>query len=153
MNELDLTAPSILSLFDTTKAQRLSFADKVAEAIDEGRIDPLKLKIQLKAMEDIICRISDNERIKDAIATEAAKYGKGSHDFHNATFQLKATAGRYDYSADGVHANLKEQIKAREAFLKTLKEPLQQVTPDGEVVIIEPAKYTPGADVVFVMLK
>ena len=144
MNELDLTAPSILSLFDTTKAQRLSFADKVAEAIDEGRIDPLKLKIQLKAMEDIITRISDNERIKDAIETEAAKYGKGSHDFHNATFQIKSTAGHYKFVGT-------DEEKA--LINKALRDGCHVVTNDGEAFTVNPKEYSPGGEALFVTLK
>ncbi len=151
MNQ-ELTAGGILSLFDTTKDQRISFTDKVMEAVNDGYLDPLKLKIQLKAMEDIITQLSDRKDFRDAVTDAAAKYGRGSHKFHNAVFEVKATAGRYDYSGDPTHANLKQQLKDREAFLKAIKEPILTVDADGEALEVQPAKYTPGADTVFVTL-
>ncbi len=152
MNQ-ELTASSILSLFDTTKAQTASFADKVMDAVNDGHLDPLKLKVQLKAMEDIITQLSDRQDFKEAVTDAAAKYGRGRHEFYNAVFEVKATAGRYDYSADAEHNRLKSLIKARENFLKTLPESMDYVSGDGEVCKVQPAKYTPGADTVFVTLK
>ena len=149
----ELTTKNILSLFDTNKAQRASFAEGVIQSVNDGLINPLDLQVQLKCMADIISKIQDNPDYRDALQTEAAKYGRGRHEFHNCTFEVKATAGKYDYSHDAEWSRLKEHIKAREAFLKNLTEGMDFVTGEGEVVRVEPAKYTPGSDAVFITLK
>jgi hypothetical protein len=148
-----LTAPAILGLFDTTKQQRESFADQVVTQVLDGYLDPLAVKIQIKCMEDILAKISDHPQFKEAVTEAAAKYGKGKHDLHNASIEVNATAGRYDYSDDTEHTRLKGQIKARETFLKNLPEPMDYVTGEGEVCKVYPAKYTPGVETVFVSLK
>ena len=149
----DLTTKSILALFDTNKAERQSFADNVLAAVNDGNIDPLKLHVQMKCMMDILSRIQDHPDYRDAITTEAAKYGRGKHDLHNAVFEVKATAGRYDYSHDGEWQRLNESRKDREKFLKSLGQAIEIVHPDGTMETLEPARYTPGGETVFLTLK
>ncbi len=140
----ELTAPSILSLFDTTKAQRSSFSDKVMEAVNDGHLDPLKLKVQLKAIEDIITQLSDRQDFREAVNDAAAKYGRGRHEFHNAVFEVKATAGKYNFVGTE---------DEKQAINKALREGCTLITNDGEALTVQPKPYTPGADTVFVTLK
>ena len=149
----DLTTKSILSLFDTDKAERASFVSNVIQAINDGHIEPLKLHVQVKCMEDILSKIKEHPEYRDAITIEAAKYGRGKHELHNATFELKATAGRYDYSHDAEWCRLRDELKAREGFLKALHGSIEIVHPDGIVEAIHPASYTPGGETVFLTLK
>jgi hypothetical protein len=149
----ELTTTSVLSLFDTDKEQRALFVQNVINTLDAGTIDPLKLHVQIKCMEDIIARLKRHPEYRDAVSSQASMYGRGKHDFHNATFEVKATAGSYDYSHDAEWCRLRDMMKAREGFLKNLTEPMDYVTGDGEVCKVYPAKYTPGADSVFITLK
>jgi hypothetical protein len=149
----NLPSTALLSIFDTTKQQRESFVEGLLQPLRDGFKDPLEVHIQIKCLEDILTRLKDNKEYQELVQEAAAKYGKGKHDVHNATFEVKATAGKYDYSHDAQWSRIKEDLKTREAFLKSLKEPLTTVDPYGEVVEVQPAKYTPGKDSVFISLK
>ena len=150
----ELTAPVIVSLFDTTKVQRATFVTAIVEALDDGYINPLRLKFQLKCMEDLIKQINEDAAFKDAVLTEAQKHGKGSHAYLSSEFAVRATAGRYDYSGNAEHVRLKDLLKAQETYLKGLPSyGKETVTEDGELIVDYPPKYTAGADAVFITLK
>jgi len=150
----ELTAPVIVSLFETTKVQRATFVTAIIDALDEGYINPIRLKFQLKCMEDLIKQINEDNLFKDAVLTEAQKHGKGSHTFMNCEFSVKSTAGRYDYSGNAEHVRLKDLLKAQETYLKGLtSEGKEVVTEYGELIVDYPPQYTAGADAVFITLK
>jgi len=81
-NELSTT--SILSLFETTKEQRESFALDLIDKIDSGNVDPLKVHLQVKCMEDVVKLINANTNYKKAILESAENVGQKSFQFHNA---------------------------------------------------------------------
>lgn len=60
----DLTTTSILALFQTNKEQRQSFVNDLLVKIDAGEVDPLKIHLQLKCMEDIIEQLTVNSTYK-----------------------------------------------------------------------------------------
>ena len=145
-----LTTTSILSLFQTDKAQRFSFVRDVINRILVGDADPIKVHLQVKAMEEIIKEITSDPQYRDALLDESTKYGK-TFERYNGKFSIKETGTRYDYSQcrDTELAELYEKkaeldakIKAREAFIKMLPvEGLDIVTEDGELrKIYPPAK-------------
>ena len=43
----ELQSTNLLSLFDTTKAERQTFINDVLVKLDEGLIDPLKVHLQV----------------------------------------------------------------------------------------------------------
>jgi hypothetical protein len=103
-------------------------------------------------MEEIIKAITSNKDFKDAVITEASKYGK-RHERFNATLDIRESGVRYDYSKCGdlellsLYTQLdalNEQIKKREAFIKTIPieglEVLQSET--GEIITIYPPSKT-----------
>jgi len=150
----ELTAPVIVSLFETTKAQRGTFVTAIIDALDDGYINPLRLKFQLKCMEDLIKQINEDNLFKDAVLTEAQKHGKGSHTFMNCDFNVKSSGGKYNYSGNAEHVRLTELLKAQETYLKGLPSTGKEVvTEDGEIITDYPPTYKAGPDVVAITLK
>lgn len=146
-----IPATSIVSLFETTKAERLSFVGQVLESVKEGNTNPLQLKLQLKSMEDIIKQISDNEEYKELLLSEAQKHGK-SFDYHNSKFEVKEVGTKYNYAlcADPILKELEQQAEAVNAKLKERQEFLKKMPIEGieirredELVhVFPPAKYS-----------
>jgi len=148
---MELTTNNILSLFDTNREQRASFVTQVIDSIQDGTADPLKVHLQVKAMEEIIKAITGSETYKEMLLNEAAKYGKSFEHF-NANFQIKETGTKYDYSQcnDSFLSQQKYKleklqtvIKDRENLLKNIpSEGIEMITPDGEVETVYPPSKT-----------
>jgi len=139
MQTTELATTSILSLFETNKEQRASFVNDVVERLQNGEVDPLKIHLQVKAMEDIITQLTStdekkNKNITAAIAYKtmllaaAETYGK-KFQLHNAEFSIKEVGTAYDWSkCDDLELQtllleqeaIKEKIKAKQDFLKTV---------------------------------
>jgi hypothetical protein len=151
MNEL--TTTGILSLLDTTSSQRTSFVADLIDKLQDGLADPVKVHLQVKKMEDLLNQIKENQDYKNLVMEEAVKYGK-KFEMYGAAFEIRSGASPYDYSNDAEHANLKKQLKQREAFLKGVPASgIETITKDGEVVTVYPPSRTPAADVIAVTLK
>lgn len=134
-----LTTSSILSLFETTKGQRKSFIEDIVERLRSGEADPLKVHLQVKAMEEIITGLTSTDEkknknftvaidYKNMLLQAAEKYGK-KFQLHNAEFSVKEVGTSYDWTKceDNELADLlsqqeaiKEKIKAKQDFLKTV---------------------------------
>jgi len=101
----------------------------------EGNINPLELEMKLRALEDISKKIRADIRIKNAVYDEALNYNGQQYLEHEVKITTRKTA---DYKDDEEWTLLKAKVKAREVFLKSLKEPI--IDKDtGEM--IQPAKY------------
>jgi len=159
----DLTTTGILSLLETTKAQRATFVSDVIDKLKEGHANPLKVHLQVKCMEELVKAIKDNKEYKELLEEEAAKYGK-SFEFGNANFQVRNGAAKLDYSVcnDPEVARLNntvafwaKELKEREEFLKTIPAKGLDVVDEatGEVYKIYPPVKGPAADVIAVTLK
>lgn len=84
--------------------------------------------LRLKAIAEAIKKYMDDDRIREAVVNEVQKYGKKA-DFKGATFELRETGVKYDFSScgDSEYNSLIEQkrvldekIKEREALLKRI---------------------------------
>jgi hypothetical protein len=125
----ELSTTSILSLFETSKEQRQTFALGVVNALQEGQADPLKIHLQVKCMEDIIKLLNGNTVYKSAVLDAAGTYGQKSFDFQNSKVEIKETGVKYDFSKcedlalielHRQQAELDAKVKARETMLKTI---------------------------------
>lgn len=145
----ELTTTSILSLFETTKVERQDFAIRVVEALDNGQVEPLKVHLQVKCMEDIIKLLNTNTRYKSAVLEAAQVYGQKSFEYQNSKVEIKEMGTKYDFSksSDPVLTSLYEQqakideaVKARETMLKTIPEKGMIITDEesGETFTIYP---------------
>ena len=157
-----ITTTGILSLLDTTKAQRATFVTDVISRIEEGQADPIKVKLQVKKMEELVKAIQDNPRFRELLMDEAVKEGK-TFERYEAKFEIRSAPAKMDYSAcnDAEHTRLiasieelKGRLKDRESFLKTIPAVgLDTVTEDGEVIKLFPPIKSPAADIIAVTLK
>jgi len=136
----ELSATSILTALPETVEQQKKYIALVKESILSGDTNPLIISRQLKSFEDVIKSLRTDEEIKKYTIEEAQKHGK-SFDF-GAKFSLQDRK-TWDYSecgdsvlneAYGTIEKCKEIIKTREAFLKTITEPIA-LSGTGEVVI------------------
>ncbi len=154
MNTELITAPNILTLFDTTKEQRGSFVADLVQRIDDGEIDALKVHSQVKSMEDIIDRLTSDKgkspelakRYKVLLLDAANNYGK-SFELHNAKFETKEVGTKYNFDQCGdsellsaylERERLDAKIKAREAFLKTVAIEGMDIRVGDELITVYP---------------
>ena len=123
-----LTVQSILSLFQTDKAQRAAFVSDIIERLREGNAKPLEVHLQAKAMIEIAEALIDNKDYRDILLEEATKYGK-AFDYQNAKFSIREVGTKYDYSKceDLTLIDLQERaeratkaLKERQDFLKVV---------------------------------
>lgn len=137
-----MNALSTLSEMPLTKDECKTFANMAIEEILSGERNPLQIEIQLKALEETIKLIRDNEHVKKCLQTEAEKYTEKTFQFQNAEIS-KMSRSNYDLSTcnDSVYNKLKSELKEREAFLKALNS--QVANPETGEIINPPVKtYT-----------
>ena len=143
----ELSTLSILSLFETTKEQRLSFVLDVMNKLEHGEVNPLKMHLQVKALEEVVKLILSNTNYKDIVLDEAKKYGK-KFNYLNSEVSIKEMGVTYDYKNTGddelnwLNRQLDSysvKVKNREQFLKLIPiEGMDIVTDQGEVKKIFP---------------
>ena len=106
----------------------------IGEVLD-GNINALELEVKLRALEDISKKIRGDIRIKNAVYDMALNYDGQQYMEHEVKITSRKTA---DYASDDEWILLKAKVKAREVFLKSLKEP----TIDKETgEMVQPARY------------
>ena len=114
---------------------KIDVINNVIGEVLEGNINPLELEMKLRALEDISKKIRADIRIKNAVYDEAMNYNGQQYLEHEIKITTRKTA---DYKEDEEWTLLKAKVKAREVFLKSLKEPI--IDKDtGEM--IQPARY------------
>jgi len=147
----ELSTANILSLFETTKAERASFVSDVVTRLNEGVADAIKVHLQVKAMEDVVKSLNDNKEYKALVLDAAEKNGK-KFTYQNAEFSIKEVGTKYDYSncgdtilsADQAQLDeLSEKVKSRQKFLQMIDVAgLDIITEDGEAVKVYPPSKT-----------
>lgn len=157
MDELPTTANGVLAMMANTSVEIDIFSDQVIQSVKNGEVDPLKVLIQMKAMDRASERIT--KEIKENCMNAAEKYPGNSFEFMGNTIAKGSVHTSYDYSAckdplwndlDKMIKSLTEQKKAREGILQKLDKPYSELNEEtGEVSKILPAikKETPGLKV------
>ena len=124
----ELSTTNILSLFNTTKAQRSTFVEDVIAKIESEEVEPLKIHTYLKSVEDISKQLTDNKTYREYLLNAAEKHGK-KFQYQNAEFTIKEVGTKYNYDncndlvlIDLMHQMevLKEKIDSRQNLLKHL---------------------------------
>lgn len=120
-----MEALSTISQIPILKEQRQAYCQQAINEILSGEVQPLKIDLQLKALEEIIKTIRKDKRVSDYVFEEAEKYGK-SFDFEGAKITLSGKK-TYDYSGcgDQVYNDLIEQQKTLDAQIKAREMMLQ----------------------------
>jgi hypothetical protein len=148
--QTELSAPSILSLFETNKQQRATFVEAVFEKLQDEALDPLKLHLQIKAMEDIINSLTNSDEkknkefsvkakfYKNTLLEAAEKYGK-KFQLHNAEFSIKEVGSKYNYSQcnDATHVELSNQLLDISTKLKNREDYLKAIPIEGVLITDE----------------
>lgn len=138
-----LSATEKLQLFQTNKLERSQLVGELMTAIEAGEIDPLKVHIQFKCMEELIFQLTSTDekknkdgyeiakKYKKALQDAAEKYGQKSFQFLNAKIEIKEVGTKYDWSKCEDHvlagllemqAQIDKDVKARQDMLKTVSE-------------------------------
>ena len=135
----ELTTTNILSLFETTKEQRKTFAEDIVQRLRNEEVDPLKIHTQIKAMEEIINSLTNRTEKTNKnfllaidyqkILLDAAEKNGKKFQMFNAEFSVKEVGTAYDWSkCEDIELNsllleqdaIKEKIKSKQDFLKTV---------------------------------
>lgn len=150
MNEGPSNPVSLLHLNPSSAQQIQFFATSIINEVQNGNESPLRVLVQLRAMEKASKAIL--EGIKDNIITEAEKYPGTSWEMWGNKLEKAELGVVYDFSVcgDPTYERLetdfntaKDRLDERKAFLKTIKVPTpvgDVVT--GELVTIHPPKKT-----------
>ena len=154
--KMEITTQGILSLFETTKLQRSIFVTDVLNRIYNGTADPIKVHLQLKAMEEIVKTLNNDPNYKEHLLDAVSKEGKKFVKF-NAEFSIKEMGTKYDYSQCGDTdllamlqsiETISEAVKERQTFLKGIPAAgVQQIDANGEVITLYPPTKTSSTTV------
>lgn len=157
MNDLPTHATGVMNLFSTSRTGIDVFSDQIIQAVKEGEINPLQVRIWIKTMEEIIERVK--KETSENQLREADKWSEQKFLYLGATIEKADVKTEYDYSVCGdidyelfeVALNTaKESLEDRKKFLRSLKEPLDILDKDsGEVRTVRPPlkKSTAGLKV------
>ena len=150
MHTEQLETTSILSLFETSKAERATFVNDVVSRLESGQADPIKVHLQVKAMEDVVKCLNDNKEYKTLLLDAAEKNGK-KFTAYNAEFNIREVGVKYDYSqCNDVELNqlqaqmdeINEKLKAKQKFLQTVPQAGMDILFSDELVKVYPPSKT-----------
>jgi len=137
-----MKALSTINLMPSTNNEVDKMFTLIKQEILSGNENPLKLEVQLKAMEILIKKLRSDNEIKEQMIDEGMKYPEKSFELFGAKFSKTTVGVKYDFDVcqDSEWQDIKEHVenykaklKEREDFLKTLKQPV--VNPDtGEMI-------------------
>jgi len=139
-------AISLINTMPSNKEEIQSFFNQAKGMILSGHENPLKIKVQLKALEALLKKLNLDKDIEYYELEEANKHGK-TFDLFNAKFQVKEVGVKYDFSNcnDYEYEKLIKEmneidikIKEKEKELKGLKKEMAET--DTGNIIYPPAK-------------
>jgi hypothetical protein len=143
----EISAASIVALFETNKEQRKSFVEQIVQQAMSGNQDMLKLHKQVKAMEEIVKKVLEDEDYRNILIDEAAKHGK-SFKYLGDDWTIKETGVKYNYTdcndplLDDLlkeQADIAEKVEKRKDFLKSLDRSMDVIIEDtGEIARVYP---------------
>jgi len=151
MENNEIQPTSIVTLFDgLSLAQRQYFAKSVIDDVNEGRRDPLQLKVAVKAAIEILQNIDAG--IDEMALSEHNKHGQKEVSLFGATLKEGEFGTKYlwEKSGDPVikamqdkKERLDKEIKGRQEYLKTIKSPTPYIDPNtSEEIMIMPVPKT-----------
>lgn len=152
MNQEPITIDSaVVYATDLSKTAATQMAYGLTTAVIDGRLKPLETLARLKFAETTIKTAI--EGVMPAAIDEAAKYSKGEKiTAIGCELTQKESGVKYDFTGcgDAVYDRLcaemealKERMKERESFLKTIKQGMTVVDEEsGEVMTIRPCCKT-----------
>jgi len=140
-------ALSTINLMPTTSQEVSKMFTMIKNEILSGNENPLKLEVQLKAMEELIKKLRSDNEIKDQMINEGMKYPESSFEVFGAKFTKTTVGVKYDFSECNYSEykeslsnfeKAKADLKEKEDFLKGLKIPMAH--PESGELINPPIK-------------
>lgn len=136
-------AISQFTYLPSSKAERETFVQMCVDEITSGSRNPLEFEIMLKNLEETISAIRKRPEVKEVVLEEAEKYPEKTISFRGVKItKASKTTFYFNECRDSVYddlsaelAILKEKVKERETFLKTIKPGME--IPDvntGEII-------------------
>jgi len=134
---------SLINVMPSNKVQVNDFVQQTKDIIMSGNENPLKIAVQLRALEEVIKKLRTDSQIQDYTLEEAQKEGIKTFKIFGAEISIKETGTKYDYSIcndillDNLYGELsvlKKKIKDREDMLKTISQDNPAVSLEGEVL-------------------
>lgn len=147
---MESNVSGLVALFPQTKSEIKLFAENMVESVLNGYNDPLKVKVQIAAMQKTLEEIEKNEEFKAAVMATAMHYQPSElKNLFNSTITIKEAGVKYDYLACK-HAeyericseidNLTTRKKSFEKYLQTIQEETLYIDPmTGEEITLIPA--------------
>lgn len=139
-------AISQFSQLPQTKSERALFVEIVVNEIMSGDVDPLKVEIYLKNIEETITQIRKNEKVKELLLSESEKYGQKTFDYEGNKITVSQRTS-YNFTEcnhselDEINSQLiqlTERKKEIEKELQFMSKPVADV--DSGCVINPPTK-------------
>lgn len=166
---------SFLALMEGSKQDRVNFATQIINELEDGLVDPLRVMVQIKSMEQLVDMLTNQDatknkpaahlaqRLRSLILDAAGKQPGKEFSLYGAVMAEKEAGTKYDYSKCGVQelidayfelANMKEKIKLMEDRLKLVPAGGQTIVNEetGEATRIFPPSKT-STTTLFVSLK
>lgn len=132
-----MNALQLLNQFPENKSQLKTFVASFVEAAKNGYNEPLEVLKKIKILEEILKQ--SKSELSELFQDECDKYHEKTFDAHGCSFQKREIA-KYDFSSDSewielnnTKKTIEQDIKDREAFLRTIKEPVAD-TKTGEII-------------------
>lgn len=119
MNE----AIDYINVLPATGAESDLFARKVIEAVGNGTVNPLKLLVQLKAIENTIKAITESNSVRESFVKEWEKYGQKEVEDYHAVVSVYSVKN-YEYK-DAVLDDLEKQLEQLKKVIKARQETLK----------------------------
>jgi hypothetical protein len=122
-------ALSTITVFPSNKTEIAMYSRKLKSEILASNDDPLEILKQLKIVESVIADILKDTDIERHFLAEAYKYVEKTFDHKGVKFTIGEVGVKYDFSECGdpgyfdlvkQSEEIKEKLKAREEFLKTI---------------------------------
>lgn len=157
MSDLPDNPMSALTLMPSTAAEVARFSKGIVESVKEGRANPIKVLVMLRALEAVSELV--REEIQENISREADNYSEKKFEAFGALVAKEDVGVKYKYETakdveweqlNSEFETIKRRKAERETFLKSLKEPMKLVNPEtGEVYDVIPPFKTgkPGLKV------
>lgn len=144
-----MNLPFVYADIPATKSGQHDLAEQLIGIIENGEVNPLEAVVLMKSLSEVINTFLKDERVKDAVISECARYGKGEYpSFRGATVQIKESGVKYDFMACGdplwtscvTHEQeAAEARKAREKYLRSITKPKSELDEDtGEIFTLNP---------------
>jgi hypothetical protein len=145
-------ALSVINELPSNLNQVALFVERVKVEILSGQNNALEVLKQLRMAQKALDILNSDPEIEEVAQKEHAKHGQKTIEIFGATFTVKETGTKYDYTAckdteweryKSYESDAAENRKRREKFLQTLTAPITVVNEEtGELETINPAPKT-----------